>query len=34
MTWDKAEQEAEQEGSIAYLHFDAKYRIDKLLNIA
>jgi len=28
--WDKAEQCAEQQGRIAYLHFDAKYRVDRL----
>ncbi len=33
MRWDKAEKRAEQEGRIAYLHFDAKYRIDKLAGI-
>lgn len=28
--WLKAEQQAEDEGRIAYLHFDAKYRIEQL----
>ena len=27
-TWTLAEQEAERSGRIAYLHFDAKYRVD------
>ena len=30
MRWDKAEDKAEKEGRIAYLHFDAKYRLDRL----
>jgi predicted component of viral defense system (DUF524 family) len=28
--WAKAEQQAEESGRIAYLHLDAKYRVDKL----
>jgi predicted component of viral defense system (DUF524 family) len=31
--WFRAEQEAEREGQIAYLHFDAKYRVEKLDSI-
>ena len=31
--WELAEQEAEQSGRIAYLHLDAKYRVDKLTAI-
>jgi hypothetical protein len=27
-TWEAAEKEAERSGRIAYLHFDAKYRVD------
>lgn len=29
-SWDEAERLAEREGRIAYLHFDAKYRVEKL----
>jgi len=31
--WLKAEQQAENEGRIAYLHFDAKYRIERLTGV-
>ena len=31
--WELAEQEAEKSGRIAYLHLDAKYRVDKLTAI-
>lgn len=31
--WDKAERAAEAAGRIAYLHFDAKYRVDNLQEI-
>ena len=31
--WSKAEQRAESEGRIAYLHFDAKYRVEKLAEV-
>jgi hypothetical protein len=31
--WLRAEQQAEREGQIAYLHFDAKYRVEKLASI-
>jgi hypothetical protein len=33
LKWDKAEEQAEQDGKIAYLHFDAKYRIDQLKQV-
>jgi len=28
--WDRAEEKAEEQGRIAYLHFDAKYRLDRI----
>lgn len=31
--WLKAEQQAEEEGRIAYLHFDAKYRVEQLTGV-
>ncbi len=31
--WLKAERQAEDEGRIAYLHFDAKYRVEQLLSV-
>ena len=31
--WQKAEQQAEKAGTISYLHFDAKYRIDRLKDL-
>jgi predicted component of viral defense system (DUF524 family) len=31
--WRKAEQIAEEQGKIAYLHFDAKYRVENLLQL-
>lgn len=33
VSWDDAEKLAEKDGRVAYLHFDAKYRIDKLSGI-
>jgi predicted component of viral defense system (DUF524 family) len=33
LRWQKAEELAEAAGTISYLHFDAKYRIDKLKDL-